>query len=737
MFTNALYSKIKNTFILQEESSDGGVACLASIANYYGGDVALEKIRDLSGTSADGTTMLGLYQAAQHAGFSAEGLQADDIRSLIDLQAPVIIHVILEGALHNFFVYYGYNTDQENFIIGDPKHGIVNYSLPELESVWQTKSLLRLTPNENFVKKVIKKASKKRFLLSLIQDDLNTLFLTTFLSLIISFIGFSIAFFSQELIDNTFPTGTEEKILKGIGLIALLLLAYNLTVYLKNLFGSQQGMDFNNRIVEKFYKRMLRFPKTVFDSKKDDEFIARKNDIRLVQNAIATIYGEVIANALHIVIFFAIALSYSPLTALIAISSIPFYALTIYLFTDGIMRSQKKLIGGRALAEHHYIESIHSIPTIKVLNKEDFFESAHRQIYGFFQRKLFNTNKLNIRFTFISEIITTLQIALIIGMVIRMIIHDTLSYGEITAVLILTGSIIFSIHKLAKANGTIQEGYLAFNRLYEFMTIKPESYSSGPFPTGAEDRFTFIEDFRLKFKNLSFRFPGRKQLLRDVSFRVKRGEIISLFGESGCGKSTLIQILQKFYKPEFGKIEINSIDLNKIQIKQWRKMIGVVPQDIKIFNHNLLYNLTLSEQPDEVNNVIEFCRHYGFDKYFDTFQQGYLTVLGEDGVNISGGQRQLVALARAMYRNPQLLLLDEATSAMDGKMERFVLDLLQRIKSKMAIIVVTHRVAISQKTDRVYLLENGEIALFGSPNELIMTDNPFSEFVKGPKVVTS
>jgi ABC-type bacteriocin/lantibiotic exporter with double-glycine peptidase domain len=737
MFTNALYSKIKNTFVLQERVSDGGVACLTSIVNYYGGEVAIEKLRDLSGSSSDGTTMLGLYQAAQHAGFSAEGLQGDDVNSLIELQSPVIIHVILEGEHHDFFVYYGYNSDKDKFIIGDPRQGIAHYSLDELELVWQTRSLLKLTPNENFIKKVIKKDRKKRFLFSLIKDDMNTLFLTTFLSLIISFIGFSIAFFAQELIDETLPTSSEEQILKGIGLIALLLLAHNLTNYLKNLFSSQQGMEFNNRIVEKFYKRMLRFPKNIFDSKKDDEFIARKNDVRLVQSAIATIYGEVIANALHIVIFFIIALSYSPIIALAAVISIPFYALTIFFFTDGIVRSQKKLISGRASAEHHYIESIHSISTIKVLNKEDFFESAHRQIYSFFQRKSFNTNKLNIRFSFISELITTLQVTLVIAMAVRMVIHGTLSYGETTALLVLAGSIIFSIHRLARANSTIQEGHLAFNRLYEFMTIKPESYSSGPFPTGAEDRFTFIEDFRLKIKNLSFRFPGRKQLLNDVSFRVKRGEIISLFGESGCGKSTLIQILQKFYKSENGKIEVNSIDLTKIQIKLWRKMIGIVPQEIKIFNHNLLYNLTLSEQPDEVDNVIEFCRYYGFDKYFETFPQGYLTVLGEDGVNISGGQRQLVALARALYRNPQLLLLDEATSAMDGKMERFVLDLLQRIKNKMAIIVVTHRVAISQKTDRVYLLENGEIVLFGSPNELIMTDNPFTEFIKGPKVVNS
>jgi ATP-binding cassette subfamily B protein len=737
MSINAPFNKIKNTFILQEDGFDGGFACLASIINFYGGDAHPEKIRDISGTLLDGTTMLTLYQSAQHAGFNAEGLQAEDVKNLIDLHSPVIINVMLEGTRQNFFVYYGYNHEQEVCVIGDPEKGIAHYSIHELDKVWQTKSLLKLTPNENFVKKIIKKDRKKRFLIGLIKDDINTLLLTTFLSLIISFIGFSIAFFAQELIDTSLLNGNVKSLISGISLITALLLAYNLTAYLKNLFSSQQGMEFNNRIVEKFYKRMLRFPKTIFDSKKDDEFIARKNDIRLVQSAIGTIYGEVIANTFHILIFFSIAFSYSPVVSLAAIGSIPLYLITIFLFGNWIVRSQKKLINSRATAEHHYIESIHSINTVKALSKEDFFESAHRQIYGFFQRKLFTTTKLNIRFSFIAEIITTLQIVFVIGLSLTKTINNVLTYGEMTALLILCASIIYSIHKLAKANGVIQEGLLAFNRLYEFMTIKPESYSSGPFPTGAEDRFTFIEDFRLKFKNLSFRFPGRKQLLRDVSLKVKRGEIISLFGESGCGKSTLIQILQKFYKPESGRIEINSIDLTKIQIKNWRKLIGVVPQDIKIFNHNLLYNLTLSERPDDIDSVIDFCKRYGFDKYFESFPHGYLSVLGEDGINISGGQRQLLALARALYRNPQLLVLDEATSAMDGKMERFVMDLLQKAKARMAIIVVTHRVAISQKTDRVYLLENGEIVLFGSPNELIMTDNPFSEFAKELKTINS
>lgn len=224
----------------------------------------------------------------------------------------------------------------------------------------------------------------------------------------------------------------------------------------------------------------------------------------------------------------------------------------------------------------------------------------------------------------------------------------------------------------------------------------------------------------IDIERLSFRFPGRKALLKEVSISAKRGEIISIFGKSGSGKTTLLRILQRFYTPETGEIVVNNNEKwENLSTIGWRKLITTVPQEIKLFNGTLLENIGLGPvSEEEINKIIAFCNIYEFSRYFASFPQGYGTLLGENGVAISGGQRQLVGLARALYQNPQLLLLDEPTASMDRKMEAEILRLITRLKKDMLIILVTHRIENSSLADQIYSLENGTLTAYGSPEEL-------------------
>ena len=212
----------------------------------------------------------------------------------------------------------------------------------------------------------------------------------------------------------------------------------------------------------------------------------------------------------------------------------------------------------------------------------------------------------------------------------------------------------------------------------------------------------------LIIKDLAFRFAGKSQLLKNVSLSLHKGQMTVLLGEIGSGKSILLQILQKFNHYESGEILINdTMPFADFPADEWRKIIGVVQQDVKIFNGTLLDNIILGSMLEEGEKAIAFCELMGFQKFFESLPQSYFTIVGEEGINLSGGQKQLVALARALYRQPQLLLLDEATSAMDSKTESFVLNLLQNLKSSTGILMVTHRNAIAQQADKVYRLENG------------------------------
>jgi ATP-binding cassette, subfamily C, bacteriocin exporter len=303
-----------------------------------------------------------------------------------------------------------------------------------------------------------------------------------------------------------------------------------------------------------------------------------------------------------------------------------------------------------------------------------------------------------------------------------LVISRQLLVGEMVALLGMASAVAPCTIRLIVSNLQIQEALIAFDRMYEFVSLEKEfSVDDG--------QHKRLELKALNIDHLSFRFPGRKQVLRNITMQVRQGEMVAVMGESGQGKSTLLQLLLKFYSPESGNILVDEIDLAAIPIQQWRRDVAYVPQEPKIFNGSLIYNIVLSDQLEDVKEAITFCEGSGFGKYFSELPQGYLTIVGEEGANISGGQKQLVVLARALFRKPKLLLLDEATSALDKKTEAFVLDQLKDTCGVRITILVTHRFSSAQVCHKVFILEFGTITVNATPSDLMNFNNVFSNSV--------
>ena len=713
---------IEKTFVRQHDQSDCGVACLASILNYYRGTVKLEKLRELSGTTRQGTTLLGLYQAAPEVGLTAQALEAEGLANLAEVEMPVILHVILENKLQHYMVCYGQKNGK--YILGDPGKGIIELSAEELGAIWQSKALLALNPNTNFVKKEMLKSLKKQWLLNLVREDLPLLTIALVIGIVIAVLGMTTAIFSQKLIDDILPAKDTERLALGLVLLLILLLARGGMGYLRGFFLIRQSKDLNLRMIKQFYDALLYLPKRFFDTRKTGELVARMNDTRRIQSTISHVLGNIVIDALVIVVAVIFVMIYSWPVGLVVLGGLPFYLLIVWYFNTRIISAQHEVMQSYAMNESNYVDTIQGMGTIKSMNKQNIFSTITNTIYGVFQNKIYDLGKLNIRYGWLSDATGVIIIISVFGLSSWLVLQDTLQLGEMVAVLSMAGSVIPSVNRLATANIQIKEAKVAFDRMYEFASITPEF-------TPDEKLSQDLNRFKkLEIDSLDFRFPGRKRLLEGINLVISKGEIIALLGESGSGKSTILQILQKFYDPEEGKIIVNdTTDWSDIQYKDWRKLLGVVPQEIKLFSGSLLDNICLGNTPEEAEDIVSFCQEYGFDHYFKEFPQNYLTVLGEDGVNISGGQQQLVALARALYQKPQLLLLDEATSAMDRKMEQYVLDLLYKIKGDTSIIIVTHRFKPAKYADRVYILEDGTVKHQGAPTELMNSRNLYSDSV--------
>ncbi|WP_282069241.1 peptidase domain-containing ABC transporter [Olleya namhaensis] len=707
---------LEKTFALQQDQSDCGVACLLSIIQYYEGSNSLEKLREISGTTKQGTNLLGLYQASNQLGFTAQGNEAD-IQAIIDHKEPLILHVVIEERLQHYVICYGYKNNK--FIIGDPAKGIIYLTKEELEVIWKSKSCLTLKPNDSFVKSKSQDKNKKDWFLKIVKKDLKLITFSVLLGLGIAILGMAMSIFSQKLIDDILPSKDFNKLITGIILVAFLLFVRVLFTALRDFLLITQSKDFNNRIIDRFYTSLLHLPKPFFDTRKIGELVARLNDTQRVQRVISQIIGNLAINALVTVTSLGFLFYYSWQTGLIASISLPFYFLLIYSFNKKIITAQKEMMQGYALNESNYITSMQGIETIKNNNKQSLFQKNNQLIYGNFQNKVFNLGKINVRLSVFSGIFSILFLIGILIYTALQVYHENMQLGELMAILGIAGSLLPSVAGLALITIPINEAKVAFNRMYEFASIDTENKGNIP--------LTIFNS--LEIKNLSFRFAGRKQLFKNINITANKNECIAIVGESGSGKSTLGQVLQKFYPFENGKILINNqFKLTQVSTEDWRDIIGVIPQDITIFSGNVITNILLGKE-DTPENIESFCQQYGFTEFVTSLPQGFATILGEEGINLSGGQKQIIALMRVLYKKPQLLLLDEFTSAMDRKTEKFVLNLLNKLKSELTIIFISHRLhSLPKIADRIYVLENGIIADFGSHEKLMESKNFYSEF---------
>lgn len=717
-------TKIKKPFIArQQDQTDCGIACIYSIVKHFGGNEPLEKLRELSGTNISGTTMLGLFQCAEQIGLKATGYVADldDLKGITD---PVILNVLIDKRLQHYVLLYPKSETANNianFIIGDPATGkLKNISRDELNELWQSKGLLTLVPTEKFLPSTKQNILKWNWFLKIIKPDKSILILAAVLGLIITVMNLATAIFSQKLVDVILPTNDKFYLLFNVVGLFFILTSKTALNYLRQNLSLIQSRNFSNRIVSNFFNNLVYLPKSFFDKRKTGDMITRMNDTSRIQKNLNYVLGSVLIDVLILFTTATFLIQYSITISCITFLFIPIIIFIVLKFSTPIKLHQRDVMVSSSSNESNYIDIIQGITVIKTFNREENFTTNINTIFSKLQDKITSLGQISNRFSLVMDLVGIILSITLTTVASFLVMNKQLKIGEMMAIISLAGTLIPAVARLSQINLQLQEAKVAFDRMYDFTSVKPE-YEK-------QEISSFLFE-KLAVKNISFRFAGRKTILQDISFEVAKGEMIAVLGESGCGKSTTMAILEKFYQPENGVININGTSLANIYTPTWRNIVATVPQDIKLFNGTLLDNISIGNTIEEATSIIDFCNKVGLNKFFEVLPQRYFTLVGEDGINLSGGQKQLLAIARALYRKPQVLLLDEATAAMDRNTERFILQLLKSIQNEMAIVLITHKVQTAKIADRVYIIEEGKIAASGKPTELLETDNFFSQLV--------
>jgi len=709
--------QIRKAHIQQNDHNDCGVACLKAILRFHGGDAPLEKLREISGTRVQGTTMKGLYLAGKYLGLDPGGFQWN-IKRLKEQVEPCILHVVKNDNQLHFVVCYGYSSRGNTFIIGDPALSQpTRVKESDLKAIWKEGYALKLSPTKDLVSTRDKEKNQWSWIRHLLYKDENILLISALLGLFVTLLGLATPIFTQKLVDDILPVGDLYRLYGGVVLLVFLLFIRAIFNYIRGLFILRQTRDFNLRIVGFFYSHIIRLPKAFFDNRKTGDLIARLNDTRRIQSTISTLFNAILIDVLLLAVVIIAITAYQLQIGLASLLIVPIYLWAASYFNPSISSGQKSVMQAHSVNESNFIDTIQGAAEIKIGNHQTKFIQLTKTYYKNLQDQMFRLGKIGIQYGIVLEFIGLVILIVFLTYSSILVIKDELSLGSIFALLQFILLMAGAVQRITLFNIKFQEARVAFDRMYEFTSLVPELPATSPV-------YTVPSIKRIEVDQLTFAYPFGPPILDQISIIAEKKECVAIMGETGGGKSTFSQLLQRFYTAEKGEIRINgNLNLKEIPIREWREKIGVVSQEVKIFNGTIAENVCMSREPKDLLKLPDFLRYYGFDSYFSQLPHQYFSLVGEGGANLSGGQKQLVAIARALFREPEWLILDEPTASLDRDTETFIICLLDRLKCEKGILLLTHKLRMARNADRVYVLEKGRITSSGTHSQLLGSSN--------------
>lgn len=655
----------------------------------------MDKIRIRYGTNIDGTSFLGLYETALYYGFETKGYETD-VEKLKTLSDPCILHTIKDDKWLHFIVSFGFRDGK--FIISDPAKGIIKLDEKSLAAIWKSNRLLIVKKGGGELPTVKEATSGKSMvkIKNILFDNINLLIGSLLFGIAVSLFGLVTVVYSKVFVDDIIPGGDTNALITGLLIISGVLLAKSFLNYGRGLLVIRFARKFNNRIINFFYKNLMYLPLVFFDTRRTGELVSRMNDTIRIQTTILYIFNIVVINLVLIIIYIIATFYFSKILGFIALSALFIFAVISFGYTKKLKKGHRNTMEAYAGNESNYIDSIQGIETIKANNKESDFTKRTSVIHGIFQNKIYDLSHLQVKYNLLFEIIGIITIASFFTAGALESSSGIMSIGEFVAVIQLGFFLTPTIISLTSSSYQLQEANVALEHMLEFADFDHE-------PNFGKKKADKVDNFEIT--DLNFSYPGRLSLIKNFSMKVKKGEIVGIAGENGSGKTTLLKLIQKFYVPKSGQIQVNEIDLSEIENYSWRSIIGIVPQEIKIFNGSVIANITLDDYPNE-DKVNQFLTSLGLMEIINAFPDGLRTIVGEIGVNLSGGQKQILGFCRALYKNPKLLLLDEATSNLDPNTETIIRNVIESIKKDLAIIWITHREKPITKFDAIYTISN-------------------------------
>ena len=486
-------------------------------------------------------------------------------------------------------------------------------------------------------------------------------------------------------------------------------------VYLTAHFAEKSIADIRKDV----YENLLTLSITFYEENSSGELISRiSSDIGRMYSVFSVQFGELLRQILVLVTGIGFLVISTPKLSLIMLATIPVVVVLTMIFGRRIRKLAKERQNELADSNSLIGEVVSSIKVVKAFASEVF----EKKKYDDSQDRLINValrygNARGLFILFLT-IVFLGAIFFIIYMGARMVQSGDMTSGTLISFVTYTFIIGGAIAGLGNLTTELLGAIGATERVRDILNLTPELSLK-------TDKSTFKILGEVEFNNVNFSYPSRKDIpvLKGIDIKISNGEKIALVGASGVGKTTIIQLLLRFYDIDSGSIKLDGKSIYEFELRNYRKNIGLVPQEVILFGGSIIENIRYGDQNASEEEVIEAAKKANAWNFIEKFPDGLETLIGERGIKLSGGQRQRIAIARAILKNPSILLLDEATSALDTESEKLVQEALNNLMENRTSIIIAHRLSTITDVDRIYVFQDGKIVESGSHNELMQIED--------------
>lgn len=683
----------KKLVVLQEGNKDCGVCCLLSIIRYYNGNISLNKLMEMTKTTKNGTTFYNLSEAASKIGMASKAYYVDDFNNISVYSCPFISQVIRNGYTHFVVVY---KISKDKLLIMDPALGSLYMSREKFLNIWTSYIMMfekvKILPNYKDEKYI------NKLLYGLILNNKKIIVNCLLLTLMFCFLTIGYSVYLKVMIDKVL--NQDKYLLIVISLIFFIVILFR---SLTNLFRNQMLSYFNMKVdISLFlnsFKRILLLPYNYYKNKTTGEIISRVNDLsyikQIISQLLTTVFLDIVLLLFSLVCLYFINSKMFVISFFIAI----LYVIIIFIYPRFIKTKIYESQAEVAKVNSYLVESISGLETIKGLRCEKMVNDRLESYYTKAQATIFDYNIISNGVLFLKDLIFYVGVLLI---------------NYVGCVDIMNGN--FTVGSLLTFNTIL--GYF-LNPLQNFIDLADDYvYVKGVFKRANGLYEVKLDDLESKnglrvegdiiFNNLNFSFNGKDQILKNIKIEFKAKEKILLLGNSGSGKSTLLKIMYKYYDVSRGMVLVNGIDINDFSISDIRDDIIYVSQNETLYTGSIKDNILLNRDID-YKDFLDMCCYLEVDNIIKDNLLGYDFLLEENGANISGGERQRIILARALFKKGNIILIDEGLSQMDIDLERRVLKRIFSIFKDKMIIVVSHRFNNMDLYDKVFKLKDGMV----------------------------